>query len=197
MLRREADVREVAQVLLKERAVAPGDDPHDVFRVQRELLERFQRRLRGRRHRRRLHNRRQRPLQKKLATAHIDVNERSTHVIVEQEQALLRALVTAIKLVLRDVRRLPRGTRQAHLPKEHLHEHRGPGMRRVRGDDLVQLGVPCGLLFRVHSESLVDRRRDVLPINRSEPKRNKSASNRQCARPSSRGSRAARPPCSC
>ena len=85
-----------------------------------------------------------------------------TYIIIKQKQPLPRLDIQPLQEILRDVRRPPRHALQAQLAEEHLDEDRSPRVRSVRRDDLVQLGVPGGLLLGGHDEALVDRCCNVL-----------------------------------
>jgi hypothetical protein len=85
-----------------------------------------------------------------------------THIIIEEEQPLLRLEVPVFQPVLLHERSLPgHDVLETHLLEKHLDQVRGPRVTSVDIHDLVHLVVPLSLLLWAHRESAVDRGGDV------------------------------------
>ena len=62
---------------------------------------------------------------------------RETHIVIEEEQPLLRLDVVAFELALRDEGRLTGHIGASQTLEQFLRENRCPGMRGVGGDRLI------------------------------------------------------------
>ena len=88
-----------------------------------------------------------------------------THIVVEEEQSLLRLEIPILQPVLLHERSLPgHDVLETHLLKEHIDQVRSPRVTGVDVHDLVHLVVPLSLLLCGHRESAVDRVGDVTKV---------------------------------
>ena len=79
------------------------------------------------------------------------------HIVIKEEQPLLRLEVPILQPVLLHERSLPGHDVETHLLEKHLDQDRSPGVTSVDVHDLVHLVMPLSLLLWAHRKSAVDR----------------------------------------
>ena len=155
----------VSQVLCQKISVTAGDEIHQILGICAQAFERLESGLRGDGHAWSLDDRRQGTLAaervKHENVEKHDFSER-THIVIEEEQPLVRLEVAAFQFTLLHKWSLPgHDVFETHLLQKHLDQVRTPRMTGVEVDDLVHLVVPLSFLLWAHGEATVDCSGDI------------------------------------